>query len=167
MLKTIYNHLKAHLAGVSSIEDVNYFLGQYDVETSDSVLYATPALYIEFDTIEWQQLAKNIQKAELRFAIHLVTESNFDDDERILDTTPDHLGLSNEVFKKLQGHRLKQGDQILMETIVRVSSTFDHVLMPVIVTKQEFTCIIFDYSAYPTTTTTTIDTITITPVIQV
>jgi phage gp37-like protein len=166
MLKDIYSHLKAHLATITGIEQVDYYLGQYDQNDKDSVLYSTPALFIEFAPIQWLLHAKNIQRAILTFTIHTVTDSVYDDDERILNSVNDHFAYVTEVYKKLAGHRHKVGDQVLMETIERLSTTPDHVLDVIIVTKQEFRCVIFDYSALPQTTTTQIQSINITPQIE-
>jgi len=167
MLKVIYQHLKSHLATITDVEAVDYYLGQDEQDDAGSVLYTTPSLFIEFLEVPWMQLGKQVQRATLNFIIHTVTDSIYDDEDRILDPAFDHLALVNEVYKKLQGHRYKDGDFVIMETIERVSTTPDHSLNVIIKTSQEFRCTIFDYEAYPITQTTQIDTITITPTIDV
>lgn len=149
LLKAIYQVLKAHLANVPNVEDVDWYLGQYSQDDSGSILYATPSLYIEFRPIDWKTLPNKVQRGVLSFIVHTVTDSVYDDDERFLDSQFDHLQLVDNVFAALEGKRFSNSGKTILETIVRRSVTPDHNLEGIIVTTQEFQSVVFNYEARP------------------
>lgn len=149
MLKPIYQVLKTHLGNIPEVEEVDWFLDQYNQDDEGSVLWITPSLFLEFQPIPWMTLSQNVQRAVLTFVVHTVTDSVYDDDERILDAATDHLQLVDDVFASLQGKRFADNGRTIMETIVRTSMIPDHSIEGIIVTTQEFKSVIFNYSARP------------------
>lgn len=162
MIKEVYQALKKRIGEIAEMDRVDWFMNQYNEadESGNVLVYETPVVYLEFPPIEWQQMGSGIQRATISFNAHLVTESVADDDKRILDTTyVNHLGIENKVFVKLNNWRTNLSyvdaygslantdkDRVLIESIVRKVTEPDHNLSEFVVTVQQFSCVIYDYS---------------------
>lgn len=167
MLNLVYSALKKRLTAEVSPEYVDWFYGQYlDEETEDGgeMLWATPAVFVEFLPLKWETLGNAVQAANLQFNIHLVNNSLDSDEKRVTDTASlDHLGMESDVFRALQGFRAllsyvpgfealagEPGDRVILETISRLSSEPDHSMGRQLVSVQTFACRIYDYAATKT-----------------
>lgn len=162
MLREIYIALKQRLQEITELKEVNWFYGQYYQEDQSQSLWTTPSLFIEFLPIQWQVVGNKVQRANLKFILHLVNESHYDNDERILSAVPNHFGLESKVYLKMMGFRDllsnipgyenltdTEDDRILMESIVRTDTIVDHSLSNLLISLQQFSCTIHDYSAHP------------------
>lgn len=167
MLTFGYQILKQRLSAevAPSLKYVDWYLGQYledEQEDGGELLWDTPAAFIEFFPIEWESRPGNIQTAELNFALHLVNESVYPDDRRVLDPAVNHLTQESSVFTSMQNYRGllshlpayaalagTDNDRVILESIVRKTSEPDHNMRRQLVSVQQFRCIIYDYSAVP------------------
>jgi hypothetical protein len=173
MTKEIYQALKQRLLRINLdgnhhnppiFKYVDWYYGQYHEQDQDegagATLWDTPAAFIEFAPIAWQTLGDGLQKAQLHFTVHVVNESMYDTDQRVLDDGQDHFGLEAQVYAALHRHRVllshlpafaalsgTADDRVLCESITRVSTVIDHTLRRQLVSVQEFQTTIYDYSA--------------------
>lgn len=160
MLREIYLVLKDHLStSVAQLKHIDWDLGQYNQEGDDHVK-ATPAAYIKFNTIEWSTYLRYIQRGVLEFEVTLVNQSAYGDENDMVDTTYiDHLTIERTIYAALQQMRFQMNDvpgwpddedeNILMETIERISQAPHTEQDTLIVTSQTFRSTVFDYSAHP------------------
>ncbi len=163
MLNLAYAALKSRLQQECAPQYIDWYMGQYlEEEAADGgqVLWATPAMFIEFLPVQWQTLTGNIQVTDLAFNVHLVNDSVFDTDERILDSTLNHLGQEGAIFRALMNWRAMlhdvpgmdtledtSADRVLLESVVRNSTEPDHNLRRQLVSVQQFTARLYDYTA--------------------
>lgn len=146
---------------INGFEDVDWFLGQYEID-DDKLVYTVPIAYVEFSPLQWETLPREVQESTLQFSVHTVTDNIYADDKRILSPVSNNLNLAEEVFKKLMNTRGllselagfqnlagTENDFILFNSITRIGQTFDHRLSPYLVTIQTFETRILDYSAAP------------------
>lgn len=169
MLSAVYLGLKTRLGVIPDVEEIDYYLGQYEQGERGSVLYTEEALFIEFLPISWETLRNKVQKAVLTFRIHAVSACVYDDEDRILGTgVLDHMGLVSQVFQQLQNFRIiEPSGQVILESIVRVQEEPNHDLDVVIATVQEFNATMFDYSAMnPSTRLNSVDLVVTTKIIN-
>ncbi len=162
MLKEVYKAIKKAIGDqIDGINDLDWYLGQYD-QDGDNTLYTTPAVYIEFQPMDWEQLKVGVQACNLMVSIHAVNASLYDTDQRILDAASNHLELENSVYRALQGFRCMlsylpeyaglaggANDRVLLESMVRQRTYPDHDINRLLVSVQEFKTRIYDYSAEP------------------
>lgn len=167
MLNLVYSAIKKRLAAqvLPLPKYVDWYYAQYledEMEDGGQLLWQTPALFVEFLPIEWETRPQNIQTSTLRFNTHLVNESFYDNDQRVLDAAVNHLGQESSVFVALMNWRCMlsyvpgfealadtANDRVLLESIVRESSEPDHTMRRQLVGVQRFACRIYDYSAQP------------------
>ncbi len=178
MLQTYYSYLKSRiqldevLAELKVLAD--WYLRQYYSvrgKDDDGTLVSTPIVYIELMPITWRTLPMNIQRALLTFRLHIVTESVFVDERNFLLQDPStvtnnsHLIIRERLHKILMNQRVKlsdlpsyQGeiyringeDAVIMESIVRIGSpTTTEMMNNLVLSIEEFQCIITDYTASP------------------
>ncbi len=125
---------------------------------------ATPAVYIDFpDEIVTQQLGYKIQMAEVEWMLHLVTDSVYENDKRIQKlSATDHAVIMDKIFRTLLNWSAKLSyldafsslantstDQRVIGTISRIGVGSPKDLKPLMVTKQKFSCVMYDHSANP------------------
>lgn len=162
MIKEVYQAFKKRLGEeITALNWIDWYLAQYDME-GQQALWTTPAAFVEFLPINWQMLTNGVQASNIMLQVHLVNESHYDDDKRMTDDQVDHLGMENEVYLALQNWRCMLSyldeyaalagtpdDRVLVETVVRSRTYPDHLMSRVLVSVQEFTTRIYDYSATP------------------
>ena len=162
MFKDVYTAIKQRLNDISDWKnDLDWYLHQYD-QDGEEVLYTTPAIYIEFGPVEWNTYPDNRQRGVMEFRIHLVNESDYDNDQRVLDPAINHLGQEAEIFRGLQGWGCKlsyipeysalsgtDNDVVLLNDVVRIRTEPDHELSNLLISIQTFQCNVYDYNALP------------------
>jgi hypothetical protein len=162
MLKLVYMAVKKRLgARLLDVRWIDWYLNQYAQEGEQS-LWTTPALFIEFPPLDWRKLGNGVQVSDATMLVHLVNETHYDDDKRIIADVPGHLEEEAEVYAALEGFRCKLSyldeyaslagqpeDRVLMETTVRLRTYPDHDMSRLLVSVQEFTTRIYDYGATP------------------
>jgi len=165
MLNLIYAALKKRLAEKVEPKLIDWFLGQYmedDMEDGGALLWNTPTIFLEFLPVDWETRPGNLQTATLRLNAHLVNDTLYDNDQRILDATINHLGMESAVFVALMNWRCllsyvpgfealagEPEDRVLIESMVRNTSEPDHAMRKQLVSVQGFSSRVFDYSATP------------------
>lgn len=166
MLNLVYAALKKRLDTECQPRYIDWFMGQYledEAEEGGQLLWDTPAQFVEFMPVSWQTLLTNVQVCDLAFNVHLVNDSYFDNDARVLDPTLNHLGQETAVFRALMNWRCMlsyvpgfealagtANDRVLMESVVRESTEPDHNMRRQLVSVQRFTCRVYDYGATKT-----------------
>lgn len=162
MFKDVYTALKQRLnTELDWKNELDWYLHQYD-QDGEEVIYTTPAVFVEFVTVEWNTYPDNRQRGVMEFRIHLVNECNYDTDQRILDATLNHLGQESEVFRALMGWGCKlsyitayaalngtDNDAVLINDIIRTRTDPDHELSNLLVSVQTFQANVYDYNALP------------------
>lgn len=162
MRKEYYTALKTHLGTITPVQLIDYDLRQY-MQRGDDVVRATPALYIGFKNIDWDQLPNNVQTSVIDFTVTLVSSTRYGDDRDITDTDYiDHLAIENAVYKHLQNHRVilhhlpgfaavenTEDDLVLMESIVRVGTSTHQYIDNLMTTTATYRSKVYDYTATP------------------
>lgn len=162
MMKEVYQAFKQRLSSeITELNWVDWYLNQYAQEGEQS-MWTTPAAFVEFMPIDWQMLSNGVQSSNVMFQIHLVNESQYDDDQRMTDVQINHLGMERDVYLSMQNWRCMisylpryadladtPADRVLIESTVRVRTYPDHEMNRMLVSVQEFITRIYDYSAQP------------------
>lgn len=163
MLNLVYSALKKRVNDQVTPKYTDWYMGQYlepDEENGGQLLWNTPAVFIEFVPLQWDTLGNSVQASNTAFNLHLVNDSLYDDDKRVTDPVLNHFGLETLVFKAMMNWRCMlsyvpgfealadtDNDRVLIESIVRVSTDTDHGANRQLVSLQQFSCRIYDYSA--------------------
>jgi len=160
MLKDVYQALKKRISEeIPAITWIDWYLAQYDQE-GEQAMWTTPAAFIEFLPLDWQSLGSGVQASNVMLQVHLVNETHYDDEKRMLDATINHLGQAQDIYKALHNWRCMlsyvdeyaalagtENDRVLLESMVRVRTYPDHNMSRMLVAVQEFTMRIYDYDA--------------------
>lgn len=140
--------------------DLNLFTGQLEETEDGELLYTTPCTLIEFEPIVWQNWQQGLQRGDLRFNIHIIDETNYEGETRIIAAEIDHYERVNQHYKALQGvtfvclselqgfHQLQgtENDAMLIQTINRIQSIPDHSIAPYLHTVLQFQATCYDYT---------------------
>lgn len=163
MRRLIYLAIKKRLLDTLPwLEYVDYYFQQYtEFEGQGAIVRRTPCVFVEFAPIDWNQQGLNTQKGIQYIMIHLVNESGYDNEDRVLDTQAvNHFERESEVYAALAGFRPKLGylpeyaalantaeDKQIMESLQRYNTNSDHELSRFMVSVQTFAATVFDYAA--------------------
>lgn len=164
MLKEVYLLLKQQLSAISSLKNIDWFLDQY-AQLGEDYVPASPEVFIEFTPITWSTLPGSIQRAELIFNVHLISDTAYGDERDMTDTSYiDHLNIEQNIFKALMNKRMllsdlpgnaallgTNNDRVMIESIIRMESIPHSGINNIISTIQTFKATIFDYTANPDT----------------
>jgi hypothetical protein len=161
MLKHVYLLLKQRLEEIGELKEVDWYTGQYS-QDGEQTMYVPDAAYIEFDPLSFDQLGKRTQSADLSFSVHFVQDCVLDGERRMTDATLNHLGLVQDIYKKLSHWEAMlsglsefaalldtPGDIKVINSIVRTRLSPDHSLKNLLVTVQSFRFPYKDLSATP------------------
>lgn len=162
MTREIFLALEKHAStSLEALKLVEYDLQQY-AQIGEDHVPTTPALYIGFQNIEWQTRPVNRQIGEMEFTLTLVNQTAYGDKQDIKDTTYiNHLAQERALFAGFQGKRFYLQDvpglestpdtdnAVIVESIDRVGAEPHQTLDTLIVTRQIFRAVIWDYSALP------------------
>ena len=168
MIDLLYIAIREKLVSdISALKEVMYYLGQPEADAEGVPLFAAPAVFIRFGSIQFlsnmgPQFLANLQQANVLFTITLVDDTVYDDDKRILDATLNHLGKINAIFAALQRYAPLlsdlPGNSALAGTsqnwavsgsFERISMQTDHSVRGTIATSQTFKCVANDLSQIP------------------
>jgi len=157
-MKLIYQAIKHLLNTVTDLREIAWFADQY-AQTGDDAMSIEAAAYIEFEPITWMQTGKFGQEAIIGFLVHVVSEEIGQDTDKRIES---HLSLVDDVYKAIQGRGVKasdilipppQSDYVIINTIVRKSTTLNHDLANLAATIMRFEAKVQDLSAMPATQT--------------
>lgn len=144
------------------LEYVDYYFQQYtEFEGQGAIVRRTPCVFIEFAPIDWSQRGLGVQTGLQYVLVHLVNESGYDNEERILDTqAADHFEREDQVYAALAGFRPTMSylpefaalentpnDKQIMETMTRMNTNADHELSRFLVSVQTFATTVYSYAA--------------------
>lgn len=137
----------------------------------DGLVIDTPICYIEILPIVWRTLPMSIQRAVMTFRIHILTDTTYADDRSFVlpsptqDTNAEHMAIRERIYTLLMNkrvhlsdldahiggpYRINGQDAVAMESIVRTSSpTTSEQLYDMILSIEEFQCVVTDYTATP------------------
>lgn len=132
---------------------VDEFMGQY-LDEEGNPLWTCPAALIELSDIDWEEDNLYLpQSGLLRFKVHFVFDTGYDNIKRRLNT--EHNNIMSQGVKSLR-HKLvslsdlgADVDNVLMNRIRRTRTQFIQNLTETVVTVVEFETVVVDYSMLP------------------
>lgn len=157
----IYIILKNHLLTIPEIKRVDFFYGETLESNTGKPLINTPAILLEFDDSQLQNVSSKVQQGTLLFTTHIITANMYDNDKRITEGgTLNHFVLCRAVYQKLSGFSsllsghpaygaIKGSDQdhVLINSITRSGYRSDHKLKKLMRSTMDFSTLITDRTA--------------------
>jgi hypothetical protein len=143
MLLPVYNQIKQTLTAITAIKLIDWFNAQYD-----GIIHTSPCIFIEFpEQLNFQTLSRDVQQAELKIGIHLVSKVMSAQDKSIDEASiAAHDVNCNEIYKLIQGKRDNTGDWLQYNSLNRTGYRHYHDLQGWFVTVQDFECMIYQKS---------------------
>lgn len=137
-----------------ALKTVDWYM-QQDQKKGQELLRCTPAVYLEFDPIKPEDYANGQQRGIGAFTVYLVTVSMKDDKQRIEPISPmAHVRLMDSIFKTLNGfvgrlayYDSTQQDREIFNSLERTNIVPPHQSSDLMVSKQRFEGLFYDYSA--------------------
>lgn len=123
MRKTIYKAIAARLKGASlGIKYISLW-NRNTEQLATQKGFRLPAVFVEFEPIQWSQLQSRARSADLRIRLHIVTETlaTPEDGSKYQDQALEHLDLIESISGAIQG---LCGDGF--NGLMLVESTTDH-----------------------------------------
>lgn len=105
MRKAIYKAISERLKGAKTgVKHISLWNRNTDQLTKQKA-FKLPAVFVEFEPIEWSQLGKGARSADLRVRLHIVTESLATPEEggKYQDKALAHLDLIEGISGAIQG----------------------------------------------------------------
>jgi hypothetical protein len=96
-----------------------------------------PAVFIEFQPIQWRALSRGVYEAEMIFALHIVTDSRVGTWQEAISV----FDLIDIITQKLHG---ENDEQLGISSITRVRSTTDNLFGELMHNQEVFSCHITD-----------------------
>lgn len=121
MRKTVYTTIARALETVPSVAHVGLWNDQL-MNAIDEQPFAVPAVFIEFDAIDWKQLLHGVREAAISVRLHIVTDSRVGAWNDVID----HFDLIDEISAALHGLHYIAPDGSVMDALTLESSTTDH-----------------------------------------
>ena len=121
MRKHIYKAIKEALLSIDDIMHVDIWNSQSEyIEQEQS--FNMPAVFIEFDTIDWMPLLQGTREADLSIVLHIVTDTRVGKWEDAME----RLELSDTINKTLHRLTLTTEDGSQMNSLIHRRSDTDH-----------------------------------------
>lgn len=104
MLK-VYNYIKESLSGITDdhgkkvIKTIDFFNSQTSDPEGENAFYL-PAVFVEFQPVQWQSHTLGVQSANIDFVLHIVTDSRKATLEKAAEF---NLQLCNRIHAQLHG----------------------------------------------------------------
>lgn len=143
MRATIYNQITAALQGIAEIAHVGLWNNQMQYIAEEQP-FDTPAVFIEFDPIEWQHLLHGVREAVVTIRLHVITDSR-------VGTWSDTIAVFNlldSINAELHGLHHTTSNGSVMDALTLVNSTTDHNFDELQENVETYTCHITDRTAY-------------------
>lgn len=111
--------------------------------------FATPAVFVEFDTMQWRTIGQHTQECDLTVRLHIVTEwfSGTDHLSPIESMALDFLDLSDLVVAHMQSFCTQYTNSWM-----RTASVTNHDHERYVDSVEQYTCLLRDTSAVPSVT---------------
>jgi hypothetical protein len=161
-MKHIYKALKQRLSTVTTLAQVDWYMGQ-DENEGEGLVWKTPACYIEFEPIVWTMMGGNVQRGQLVFSLVLVTDGMPDGDRLFESGALDHFAILDSVYRKMQGFRAlysylsefsslagTANDSMLLESCLRLTTTPIHEQSNLFRSVTKYASTVYDYGAVKT-----------------
>lgn len=98
--KAVADRLKNTSVGVKSVSMWNSSVVQLSLQN----VFPLPAVFVEFEPIEWSQLSRGARSADVRVRLHVVTETPASPEEgKCQEQILAHLGLIERIDAEVQG----------------------------------------------------------------
>ncbi|MEY4904421.1 MAG: hypothetical protein RLZZ292_2236, partial [Bacteroidota bacterium] len=156
----IYDNVPQQIAST----DLNLFTGQLADNETGELLYITPCTLIELVNVDWESQPNRVQRGLMRVRVHVIDETNYEGDERVIGAYINHSEREQAHYKALQLKAMSLGklpgmsaligtpsDVPILSNLNRSRTLYDHNIGPFLHTILEFTCYVYDYSAQPET----------------
>ncbi len=102
MYNSMYQALKAAILPVEGLSNVQWFNNQYE-----GVVGQTPVVYVEFNPLSINKLAKSVTQTEIGIRLHVVTANPGTEEGTIPDElVTDHHLLAGDVADAVESYRL-------------------------------------------------------------
>ena len=156
----IYPYLLIKNRLINQVSDITcYWYKDQDLKKTRGALRSQHQVLIRFDNPDIEQLGCDVQGANLSFAVMLVTDTAYDDQDKRLTQTG-HPEKAENIYKALSGYFANlsalpdfsnlagtDDDYRILNSIRRTQYRPDHNMSNLIITDQQFTCYMKDYSA--------------------
>ena len=143
MRKVIYQTIASALADVSNIKHIDLWQQQTNLAEEEQP-FATPAVFVEFDSIDWRQHLHGVREASVSITLHIVTDSrvgHWSDTVQVFD-------LIDRIAARLHGLHTTTPDGSVMDALTLERSTTDHNFDELQDNQETYACHITDRSAY-------------------
>lgn len=121
MRKIIFESIRTALTAIPEIKMVELWNNQLAYAEEEQP-FNTPAVFIEFGTISWNQLPLGAREATIDVMLHVVTDSRVSSWSDVIDT----FDLIDKIHSSLHGlHELAE-DGSVMDTLTCSRSITDH-----------------------------------------
>lgn len=152
-----FKAIKARLTSeVTDLKYFDWFNNQFE-KIEEDVPFNLPAAFIEFAPIDWQQLGRLHQAAEVNFLIHVADmqlgESSSIDPDLVANANLAHLELCDKIYAALQNFNGNMVNPALpFSSICRTGNTMDHDNEGLVITAIPFRVRLFEAVATPPVT---------------
>lgn len=143
MRKTVYNAIAAALEAVPGVAHVGLWNSQL-LHAGEEQPFAVPAVFIEFDPIEWRHLLHGVREAAMGVRLHVVTDSR-------VGTWAEAVGafaLLDRINAALHGLHRVEADGSAMDALTLEASATDHDFGELRDDVESYSCHVTDRSAY-------------------
>jgi hypothetical protein len=158
MLSQLYLAYEAQLKTIKHPETGEPFFKHFDLWNQNvefiekETPFATPALFFEFDPIQWRTMGQQLQDADLTIRLHIVTkwygQTKENTPAEIRQSMLDYLNIPALVVKALQGYCTP-----FTNGLMRTQSIVNHDHVRYVDSIEEYVCRVQDNSAQKTYTT--------------
>lgn len=151
-MKQQYLAIKNRLVDqVTVLEQVDWYL-QQEKQKGDTHVVITPAAFVEIRPIKWSNQADNVQRADINFRVHLISQTAYgDEQDYIEDALINHHGLEIAIHQALEGYWLAIDGDMILDNVTRIAQTIHTTPSNLVHTYQEFTAVALNYDAVPPT----------------
>ena len=149
MINEVYKILKERLNGIAGVKHIDWFNDQYS-----GIIHTEPGILIEFvGNQRTETLQGQTQQIELSVRIHVYSKVIMREDKSVDEGKIDsHFEIVKEVYRRLQGYRYGQGNELTFNTMQRTGIEHHQYMRGWFVTTQDFQMMGYDIEETLTTT---------------
>lgn len=139
----IFSKIKERLESIDGIARVELFNSQLEYAEEEQA-FATPAVLIEFQPIQWRHQLHGVREADITVVLHVVTDSRVGH----WSDTIEVFSLLDSISSALHGIGGTAENGSVMNSLTLTSSTTDHNFDELQDNVETYTCHVTDRSAY-------------------
>lgn len=121
MRKTIYNTIATALANVPEVQHIGLWNNQLQYIEEEQP-FNTPAVLVEFDTIQWRERLHGVCEAEVTIKLHVVSDSRVGAWADVIDV----FDLLDTINATLHGLHHVETNGSVMDALTLTTSTTDY-----------------------------------------